>query len=353
MINDIWRQTILPVTVNIKEAIKVLDDVALKILLITNENNIFIGTVTDGDIRRGLLRGLNLDSPVNEIVNKKSLIVPPSINQEMVLQIMINNKIQQIPVLNAQGMVVGLHLWDELRTYKQLSNIMIIMAGGKGERLHPHTLNCPKPLLPFNGKPILEHIIFRAKKQGFNHFILSIHYLGHMIEDYFGNGEKFGVKIEYLRENLPLGTAGALSLLEKKPKETFIVVNGDIITNIDYTHLINFHKENKASATMAVRSYEWQNPFGEIKTKGIEIIDFEEKPIYRSYINAGVYALEGSMLNLLENAKHCDMPTFINRIKRNSNRVIAFPMHESWNDIGSPSDFAKAVNDTKVLNINE
>jgi dTDP-glucose pyrophosphorylase len=348
MAKDIWRQTILPITVNIKDAIKVLDDVALKILLITDENNVFIGTVTDGDIRRGLLRGLNLDSPVKEIVNQKSLIVPPSLNQELVLQIMISNKIQQIPVLNEQGLVVGLHLWDELKTNKQLSNIMIIMAGGKGERLHPQTLNCPKPLLPFNGKPILEHIIFHAKRQGFNHFILAIHYLGHMIEDYFGNGEKFGVKIEYLRENLPLGTAGALSLLRNKPKESFIVTNGDIITNVDYTQLINFHQENKASATMAVRNYEWQNPFGEIRTKGIEIIDFEEKPIYRSYINAGVYALENSTLNLLENSKYCDMPTFINRIKKNSDRVIAFPIHESWNDLGSPKDFAKAVNETKV-----
>jgi len=145
VINDIWRQTILPITVNIKEAIKVLDNVALKILLITNEKNVFIGTVTDGDIRRALLRGLNLESPIKEIVNQKSLIVPPGLNQEMVLQIMTSNKIQQIPVLNEQGLVVGLHLWDELKTYKELSNIMIIMAGGKGERLHPQTLDCPKP----------------------------------------------------------------------------------------------------------------------------------------------------------------------------------------------------------------
>ncbi len=352
MINDIWRQTILPITVNIKEAIKVLDSVALKILLITNEKNVFLGTVTDGDIRRGLLRGLNLESPIKEIVNQKSLTVPPGLNQEMVLQIMTSNKIQQIPILNEQGVVVGLHLWDELKTYKELSNIMIIMAGGKGERLHPQTLNCPKPLLPFNGKPILEHIILRAKKHGLNHFILAIHYLGHMIEDYFGNGEKFGVKIEYLRENLPLGTAGALSLLEIKPEETFIVTNGDIVTNIDYTQFINFHLENKANATMAVRNYEWQNPFGEVKTKGIEIIEFEEKPVYRSYINAGVYALESSTLSLLENSKHCDMPTFINRIKGATNRVIAFPIYESWNDIGSPIDFAKAINEAAGLDVN-
>ena len=173
-----------------------------------------------------------------------------------------------------------------------------------------------------------------------------------MIEDYFGNGEKFGVKIEYLRENMPLGTAGALSLLKTKPKETFIVTNGDIVTNIDYSQLINFHQENKANATMAVRNYEWQNPFGEVKTQGIEIIEFEEKPIYRSYINAGVYALESSTLSLLENSKKCDMPTFINRIQGNSKRVIAFPIHESWNDIGSPNDFAKAVHEAKGLDIN-
>jgi dTDP-glucose pyrophosphorylase len=341
VINDFWRKAILPNSVTIKDAINTLDTVALKILLITDEKNVLIGTITDGDIRRGLLKGLNLNSSIKDIVNQKSLVVPQELDREMVLQLMTTNKVQQIPIINEKKQVIGLHMWDELNTPKNLSNIMIIMAGGRGERLHPQTLDCPKPMLLFKSKPILEHIIIRAKSNGINHFILAIHYLGHMIEDYFGNGEKFGVKIEYLHEPSPLGTAGALSLLQSKPKETFIVANGDVIIDIDHAQLISYHQENKASATMAVRNYEWQNPYGVVQTQGSDIIAFEEKPITRSYINAGVYALESSALDFLEESIPCDMPSLFVRLKKNSNRIIAFPIHEYWKDLGTPEDFTE------------
>ena len=341
--NRIWQKTIISIDSKIKDAVEILNTISLKIVIITNKDSVYLGSVTDGDIRRGLLRGLTLDSPVTEIVNRNSMVVPPDLNQAMVLQLMSSNKIQQIPIINEMQHVVGLHLWDDLQAPKKLPNIMIIMAGGKGERLHPQTLNCPKPMLHINGKPILEHIINRAISGGISHFIIAIHYLGHMIEDYFGNGEKFGVKIEYLREKSPLGTAGALSLLLNKPKETFLVVNGDVIVALNYAQLINYHQENNAIATMVVRNYELQNPYGVVQTEGLEIVGFKEKPIARSYINAGVYALEGKALDFLEKSIICDMPSLFVKLLQKSNRIIAFPIHEYWKDLGTPEDFIEIV----------
>ena len=346
--NNLWRKSIVPIGGTIEEVVNLLNEIGLKLVLITDESNMLIGTISDGDIRRGLLKGLDLNSPVTGIIRSNQIVVSPEINREIVLQIMTSNKIQQIPIVNDKNQVIGLHLWDEMNTPVIYSNIMVIMAGGNGTRLHPQTLNCPKPLLPIAGKPILEHIIERAKSQGFTNFVLAINYLGHMIEDYFGDGNKFGVKIQYLRENLPLGTAGALSLLDPKPDSSFIVTNGDVITDINYVELLNYHHQNSASATMAVRGYEWQNPFGVVETQGLEIIGFEEKPITRSNINAGVYALEPSALSLLGKSEPCDMPMLLKRLQEKSELVIAFPMHESWLDIGRLEDLNKLSINPKV-----
>jgi CTP:phosphocholine cytidylyltransferase-like protein len=251
----LWRKTLLPLKVTIKEVVNLLDTVALRIALITDESNLLIGTVSDGDIRRGLLKGLSLDSPIGSIVKRNPIVVSPELSREKVLQIMTSNKIQQVPIINERNEVVGLHFWSELNTPIIHSNLFVIMAGGKGTRLHPQTINSPKPLLSLAGKPILEHIIDRAKNHGFNNFVIAIHYLGHMIQDYFGDGKKFGVKIRYLNESIPLGTAGALSLLDPKPNSTFIVTNGDVVTDINYAEILNFHQQNNASATMAVKGY--------------------------------------------------------------------------------------------------
>jgi dTDP-glucose pyrophosphorylase len=338
---DLWRKILVPTGATIKEVINLLNEIGLKIILITDESNTLIGTISDGDIRRGLLKGLDLNGPVTSIIKSSPIVVSSETNREIVLQIMTENKIHQIPIVNEKNQVIGLHLWDKLYTPIIYSNIVVIMAGGKGVRLHPQTLNCPKPLLRIAGKPILEHIIERAKNQGFTNLVIAINYLGHMIEDYFGAGDKFGVKIQYLRENLPLGTAGALSLLDQKPDSPFIVTNGDVITEINYVELLNYHHQNSATATIAVRGYEWQNPFGVVKTQGLEIIEIEEKPITRSQINAGVYAFEPSALSLLGKSEPCDMPTLLRRLLEESKLVIAFPMHESWFDIGRLEDLNK------------
>jgi len=342
LIEKRWQRAILPLDSTIEQAIRNLDQVAIKIILVVNEKGEFEGTISDGDIRRGLLNGLKFQSYISSIVHKNALVVPPSVGRDLVLQLMIANKIQQIPILNEARQVIGLHLWDEVTSNPVRSNVMIIMAGGKGTRLRPHTETCPKPLLPIAGKPMLEHIIENAKREGFSKFIISINYLGDMIVDYFGSGAHWDVKIDFVREDLPLGTAGALGLLDPIPNEPFVITNGDVITDIHYGELLDFHNRYKASATMAVRVHEWQNPFGVVQTSGMEIVGFEEKPVVRSHINAGVYALSPEALQLLEPNAHCDMPTLFERAKARGLQTVAYPMHEPWLDVGRPTDLVLA-----------
>jgi dTDP-glucose pyrophosphorylase len=339
---QLWRHAILPANATVRQAIHNLDQIAIKIILVANEAGVLEGTVSDGDIRRGLLKGLDLNSTIASIIHRNALVVPPELGRDLVMQLMVANKIQQIPVVDERHHVVGLHLWDELAAPPTRHNLMVIMAGGMGTRLRPHTENCPKPLLPVAGKPMLEHIIDRAKLEGFNQFVLAIHYLGHMIEAYFGNGERMGVQIKYLREESPLGTAGALGLLSPRPDAPFVVTNGDVITDIRYGELLDFHTRYAAAATMAVRVYEWQHPFGVVQTNGVEIVGFEEKPIARSHINAGVYALDPAALCVLSSDAHCDMPTLFARLQAKANRTVAYPMHEPWLDVGRPDDLVAA-----------
>ena len=333
-----WRNAILPADASIGQAIGNLNESSSKIVLVVNATGELEGTLSDGDIRRGLLKGLDLHSPITTVIHRNALVVPPELDRELVKQLMVANKIQQIPVVNAQHQVVGLHLWDAIHTAPVRPNIMVIMAGGMGTRLRPHTENCPKPLLPVAGKPMLTHIIERAKLEGFSRFVLAIHYLGHMIEEHFGNGESLGVQIDYLREQAPLGTAGALALLQPRPDEAFVVTNGDVITDIRYGELLDFHLRYNAAATMAVRVHEWQHPFGVVQTQGIEIVGFEEKPVARSHINAGVYALDPDALKVLCQDARCDMPTLFERLQAQSCRTVAYPMHEPWLDVGRPVD---------------
>jgi dTDP-glucose pyrophosphorylase len=339
---DFWRGAILPANSTIQQVICNLDKVAIKIVLVVNEANQLEGTISDGDIRRGLLKGLDLNSSISSVIHRNALVVPPDMSRETVRQLMVANKIQQIPVVNEERCVVGLHLWDEISTPHERPNQMVIMAGGMGTRLRPHTVNCPKPLLPVAGRPMLEHIIERAKLEGFSRFVLAIHYLGHMIEEYFGNGGRLNVSIDYLREQSPLGTAGALGLLNPAPDAPFVVTNGDVLTDIRYGELVDFHSRYAATATMAVRVHEWQHPFGVVQTQGVDIIGFEEKPIHRSHINAGVYVLEPEVLDLLQPNQACDMPTLFSRLQERSSRTIAYPMHEPWLDVGRDVDLKLA-----------
>lgn len=337
-----WRKAILSADATMQDIVRNMNMSSLRIVLVVNSRGELEGTISDGDIRRGLLKGLSLSSPIDSLIHRGALVVPPAMGREMVLQLMVANKIQQIPVVDERQRIVGLHVWDEVTTSPARPNIMVIMAGGKGTRLRPLTERCPKPLVTVAGKPMLDHIIERGKLEGFNHFVLAIHYLGHMIEEHFGDGSALGVRIDYVREEEPLGTAGALGLLSPRPDESFVVTNGDVMTDIRYGELLDFHNRHEAAATMAVRTYEWQHPYGVVQTRGVDITGFEEKPIVRSHINAGVYVLSPEALNELDTDAPCDMPTLFERLQSKSRRTVAYPMHEPWLDVGRPDDLEKA-----------
>ena len=339
---NLWRQVLISSNSSIELAVRNLNQFSLRIVLVVGENKEFIGTISDGDVRRGLLKGLSLGSQIVEIVQRNALVVPPDMHRDTVIKLMAANKIHQVPVIDEKNRVVGLHIWEEIIAPASRSNLMVIMAGGLGARLMPHTESCPKPLLLIAGKPILEHIIERAKLEGFYRFVLAVNYLGNMIESYFGSGQKHEVEIQYLRETTPLGTAGALGLIEKRPDAPFVVMNGDVITDIAYGELLDFHLRNQATGTMAVRSHEWQQPFGVVQVDGIDIVGFEEKPIIRCNINAGVYVLSPDALDVLPKNIRCDMPAIFEQLQAQSKRVVAYPVHEPWLDVGRPSDLAEA-----------
>jgi dTDP-glucose pyrophosphorylase len=337
-----WKLALLPIESTIQDAVQNLDCSGLQIIIAVAPDGTLIGTLTDGDIRRGLLGGLKLSSRIDSIVHRDPLVVPPEWSRELVLPLMQANKIHQIPVVDAHHNVVGLHTWSELLMPVVRSNMIVIMAGGRGTRLQPHTEHCPKPMLSVYGKPILEHIVDRAKLQGFQHLVLAVCYLGHMIEEYFGDGSRWGVRIEYLREQSPLGTAGALGLIEARPNEPFIVTNGDVLTDVNYGDVLDFHNRYEAMATMAVRQYEWQNPFGVVTTNGVDITGFDEKPVTRSHINAGIYALEPQVLDFIASREPCDMPALFGRLQEKAQRTVAYAVHEPWLDVGRPTDLEQA-----------
>jgi dTDP-glucose pyrophosphorylase len=338
----IWRQSIIGSQSTVGDAIRNLDQSGLQISLVVEAEGCLLGTVTDGDVRRALLRGLDLESPVEAIMNPDPLVVTSDFGRQSVLNLMRANKVHQLPVVDEQRAVVGLHTWDGILTPRSRTNTMVIMAGGFGTRLRPYTQDRPKPMLPVAGKPMLEHIIERAHAEGFMNFIISLHYLGHMITDYFEGGAKWGVNIDYIHEEKPLGTAGALSLIDPRPEDSILVTNGDVLTDIRYGEMLDFHLSQHSQATMAVSLHEWQHPFGVVRTQGIDIVGFDEKPIHRSHVNAGIYILEPQILDLLQPEMPCDMPNLFAKTQQSDGKTIAYPMHEQWLDVGRPEDLESA-----------
>ena len=331
----------LKATNSILEVIKHIQDSHYRICFIVDDNNCLIGSVTDGDIRRGLINGNSLDNDVSKIMNTSPTSISRSQSKNDAHKIMISNHLKQLPVVDEENRLIGLHLIDQILDLTPKENFILIMAGGFGKRMMPLTEQIPKPMLMIGDKPILEHIIINAKAQGFMKFVISLHYLGELIIDYFGDGSNLGVSISYLHESEPLGTAGALSLIEPEPELPFIITNGDIISDINYGNFLDFHDSNKSQATMAIKKYELQNPYGVVNTKGLEIISFEEKPIHVSYVNAGMYVLNPSSLRYLRKNQPCDMPDFFNLLISKNHVVTAYPIHETWADVGRPIDLSE------------
>jgi dTDP-glucose pyrophosphorylase len=338
-----WRKSLVSADSSIKEAIRALDDGSLRFVMIVDSKFKLIGTVTDGDIRRGLLRDLTLTDSIESIINVNPISTDVDTNTSVVEKLMLENSIQQIPILSESGIVVGVHIWEELGYLLPKDNLMVIMAGGKGTRLQPLTNDIPKPLLMVSGVPIIEHIIIRAKQNGFRKFLIAINHLGNLVENYLGDGSKLGVSVRYIREETELGTAGALSLIDPLPTLPVVVTNGDVLTGINYSEILEFHNENESSGTMAVRIQESQNLYGVVETDGFEIIEYKEKPITKSLINAGVYVLNPDTLSLIPKSQKYHMPELFETLRlKLGEKTTAYLVHENWIDIGRPEDYLRA-----------
>ena len=280
----------------IKEALKIIDSGAMKIALVLDDENKLVGTVTDGDIRRGLLNGLTLDASIESIIFRNPTVCGINDSKEDILKIAVAKKIYQIPIVDNEGILVGIEEVDELLKPTEYPNKVVLMAGGLGTRLRPLTDELPKPLLQVGNKPILETIINGFAKYGFKNIVLSVSYKAEMIEEYFGDGSKFGVNIEYVHENKRMGTAGALSLMKEKLTEPFFVMNGDLLTNVNFEHMLEYHHSNHAKATMGVREYDFQVPYGVVNVHGHDILSIEEKPVHKFFVSGGIYILDTNVL---------------------------------------------------------
>ena len=322
----------------VKQALKVISKGGIKIAIVIDKKGKFLGTLTDGDIRRGFLKGLGVNSSINSIYFKKPIIAKMTDTKEKLLKLAISKQIYQIPVVNNNGKVVRMHVLEELIKIKKKTNKIIVMAGGKGMRLRPLTENIPKPMLKVGNKPILQTIVEKFKECGYENFIMCVNYRSKIIKNYFGDGKKFGVKIEYINEKKMMGTAGALSLFKRRPKESFFVVNGDLLTNLDFEKMLDFHIEHDAKATMCVSEYNIESPYGEVKLNNENIISIEEKPTHKIFVNAGIYILDPKCIELIPK-KFYDMPTLFKKLIAKKNKVISFPLGEYWIDIGRFNDF--------------
>ena len=329
-------------TTPVLDAWRVIDKGGAQIALVVDEHQRLVGTLTDGDIRRGLLYGETLESSTERLMNRNFRSVRCSVDQGLVLEMMRREVLRQIPVLDQDGRLVELLLLQELLNPQQLSNAVVIMAGGKGTRLRPHTEHCPKPMLPVGDKPMLEILLEQCIASGFRTFYFSVNYLKEQIIEYFSDGLRWGVSINYLVENEPLGTAGSLQLLPDSVNEPFLVLNGDVLTRLDPSQLLNFHIEHQAQATLCVRAHELTVPFGVVQTKGVELAGFEEKPTYRNQVNAGVYVIDPQLLPLLPPHQFTDMPSLLLDAQDAGHRVTVCPIHEYWLDVGRPEALKEA-----------
>lgn len=337
-----WTATLIDPDADLHAAIAHLDRGGQQILLIVDPDRHLLGTLTDGDVRRALLRGLSLGSRVEDAMSRTPMVVGPDLDRGSVLNLMRVNKLRQLPILDATGRVAGLHVWDQVLVAPSRDNLIVLMAGGFGKRMMPFTETVPKPMLEVAGKPLLQHAVERAHADGFRRFLISLHYLPEVIRRHFGDGSAFGVEIDYIFEDKPLGTAGALSLITERPLLPFAVANGDVLTDVRFSDMLEFHRSFGAAATMAVREHQYHNPFGVVQTDGMAITGFEEKPVWRTKINAGLYMLDPVALDLLTPNEHCNMPTLFERLRLRGAPTIVYPMHETWMDVGNPQDLLKA-----------
>lgn len=337
-----WKKALVSPNTSIQNAILAIDRGAEQIVLVVDKHRKLLGTVTDGDIRRGILKGISMNAPVKRIMQCSPLTASTEDSREKILALMKNHLVHQIPIVNERKQVVGIELVDHLLQAKKRDHFIILMAGGLGMRLRPLTDATPKPLLKVGNKPILENILENFVNYGFHRFFISVNYKDEMVKQYFGNGAKWNVQIRYLDEHKKLGTAGALGLLPKKPTDSIVVMNGDLLTSINFQHLLNFHSEHKAIATMCIREYDFQVPYGVVALKNQTITGVDEKPVHRFFVNAGIYVLDPSVLKFIPPKTSFDMPQLFDKLIEKKLNTVGFPIREYWLDIGRIDDLERA-----------
>lgn len=333
----------------LKEAMEKLNQSKHHICFVTDDSGKLIGSITDGDVRRALLKGAQLDSIVGDYMNRSPKSVTEELRTDEIIKHMNKWGVRQLPVLNSKGEIVKVETIEGVMNQIQKPNRIILMAGGLGKRLSPLTDHIPKPLLHVDGVPILEHIIRRFKELGFPKISLSVKYKSEMIIEYFGDGSRFGVEIDYLIEDKPLGTCGALSLLKEEPKEPFFVMNGDLLTRANFSEMLNFHNEQNSFATMCVKEHVFEVPYGVVRSIDNRIVSIEEKPKEVTFINAGIYILSPEALKYIDTDQFLDMPTLFMKLKEQHKNVMSYNLRDYWLDIGRMEDFHRAQNDYEKL----
>jgi dTDP-glucose pyrophosphorylase/predicted transcriptional regulator len=335
------KENILFESATIKECTCALNVNNLHIVFIIDANHNLIGTVTDGDIRRSIVSGHSLEESVVYVMNNKFLSMPKNSNEFEVAALMNQSLVRQIPILDGKKL---LGIYAEVNDNFALTSeyVMVIMAGGKGTRLEDLTFNTPKPMVNVKGTPILEILILGAIEAGFRKFYLSVYYLKDQIKNYFGNGKNYGVDIEYLEECQPLGTAGSLGLLPREIKRPIVVINADVLTKINYEDFLLFHQQNSADITIGVRENIIDIPYGVLSLDGVLVNSIEEKPTIKSFIISGIYIINSEVVDKVSFQGHIDMPNFLLKCLDLGLKVIAFPIHEYWIDIGRKETLKKA-----------
>lgn len=337
-----FQKTLIRPQAPIIAAVELIDHSAMQIALVVDEDKKLLGTITDGDLRRAFLNGKTLDAPLTEVMNPNPIVVHQGLGSRAILSIMEANSIHQLPVVDEEGHVIGLEIIDELLPPKSSENLVVLMAGGLGSRLHPLTENTPKPLLEVSGRPIIETIIERFVAQGFQKFAVSVQYKADLFREKLGNGERWGIEIDYLVEDQKLGTAGSLSLIPEKPKSPIIVMNADLLTSLNFRSLLEFHVENKASATMCLHEYTIEIPYGVAETDGQRLVSVVEKPEHKYLVNAGIYILNPDCLDYIPQEQKFDMTHLFDAILSAGEFASVFPIREYWLDVGQRPDFDRA-----------
>ncbi len=326
---------------SLHQAARVIEQGAKQIALIVDEKQLLKGIVTDGDLRRALIAGVSMGAPAAMIMQRSFIYGNPEMSMNKIFLIMQEKSIRHLPIIDEQGVLVDLVWISDLIKQDASELSAVVMAGGFGKRLLPLTENLPKPMLPVGDRPVMEHIVDNLRMAGIRDLKVTTHYMPEKIKSHFGNGQKFGVKIDYVSEDRPLGTAGALGLMPV-PERPTLVVNGDIMSQVNYRAMLAFHREHHADLTVGVRQYEVQIPYGVMLCEGATVRKLTEKPQHTFLVNAGIYLLNPQVHSYIPKNKRYDMTDLIEALIEDGKNVVSFPIMEYWLDIGQHADYERA-----------